>query len=372
MKKKILIVSCASYSSGGKAKFTQLIYDYLKEYSGYNILLLNTERSKRTKKSKVSNAGYLHIFNNDLIRFFDIIINSVRHKFIFLKSLIFDRPDYVQIHTSSYWDFYDNSTYIMVAKIFRIKNILRVGGGGFSNFYNKGNFLSKCYVKLIFSSVDFLICQSEFWKSFFLENNLKKNNIIIIPNFVDFNYWQKSYGKKQTNEMNLLFIPGGDERVKGYYDLLPVFKEISEKTNITMTIVGLNKQIEDEYKYLVDNGKIKIIENISGEIKLEIFKKANIYILPSYLEGFPNTILEAMAAGLPIITTNIPSISAIVENEKNALLVTPGNKKEIKNAILRLYKDNQLCNRMSINNIVKCKQNFDISKIIGYFKTIYD
>ena len=377
MKKKILIVSSASYNSGGKAKFTQLLYDKLKKESKYKVYLINTLRSKFIRRSNpnCSSIGYKYVISNGFIRFIDVIINSFLFKIQFVSKLIKIKPDIVQIHTSSYFDFWDNSIFILIARFFRFKVIVRVGGGAFDKFYLNSSLFIKKIIRRIFLVVDQLIIQSKYWYDFFIQNNLRKHNIIIVPNFVDMNFWNnENYNTaKDVAKFKILFIVGNAEHRKGYHDLMPAFNElINNYHNLHLTLVALGRKLESKYKPLVKMGNLRIINHIQGDSKLKVFKESDVYILPTHSEGFPNTILEAMAAELPIITTNIPQIASFLENGENAILVTPGNKKEIKNAILQFYNDKQLRNRISINNTIKCKKDFDISKIVGYFKTIYD
>ena len=72
------------------------------------------------------------------------------------------------------------------------------------------------------------------------------------------------------------------------------------------------------------------------------FASANLLIHPSYKEGLGSVILEAMAAGLPVIASNTGGIPDIIENEKTGLLIEPGNAQELADAIERLANDQSL------------------------------
>ena len=294
---KILIVSPASYTAGGKARFTQMLYDALKANKKVKVYLLNTTRTKTARRyNNINIFGYKHVLYSGIKRNLEIIINSILFKVKFLFCLLFFKPDFVQVHTSSFFDFWDNSIYIIISKLFYFQTILRVGDGAFDTFYLNSNKLAKKIFKKIISMVDKLVVQTVYWKKFIEKNNLKKNKIIIIPNFVDLKYWSKIKERTfaKNKEFKIVFLTGIDEKVKGYYDLMPAFSELSEKINIKLTIAGLSKKVEDEYKMLIEKKKLIVLDYISGDEKLNVFQNANVFILPTLAyEGFGLIILAS-------------------------------------------------------------------------------
>lgn len=138
MKKKILIVSSCSLHQGGKAKFTYLYYNKLKELDEYDVTLLENTRSRSYHKNQT-------LFNRSL-RAFEIIKNVVIHKLKFLILLIKYTPDYIQIHTSSFFDFWDNTLYVFIANLLSdSKIIVRYGGAVLDKWYYSLNSLQKFF-----------------------------------------------------------------------------------------------------------------------------------------------------------------------------------------------------------------------------------
>lgn len=100
------------------------------------------------------------------------------------------------------------------------------------------------------------------------------------------------------------------------------------------------------------------------------FASANVLIHPSYSEGLGAVILEAMAAGLPVIGSNTGGIPDIIEHEQTGLLVTPGNAKELANAIERLQEDQVL--RQELQNKAKLKvKEFEIPITSKSYQEVY-
>jgi len=113
--------------------------------------------------------------------------------------------------------------------------------------------------------------------------------------------------------------------------------------------------------------KLIIASKLSHSELMGYLKASKIFVLNTGYEGLPHIILEAMACGLPVITTNVGGNPEVIQNEYNGLLVEYNNKEQIKNAILRLWKDENLRNKF-IENGKKTLEKFNLEKMIN--KTI--
>ena len=88
----------------------------------------------------------------------------------------------------------------------------------------------------------------------------------------------------------------------------------------------------------------------NGEALNEIYRMSDIYIIPSYFEGFPRTIWEAMSNGLPVIATKVGSIPFILEERETAILIDSKNVTQIKDAIIKLITNESLRKRLILNS----------------------
>jgi glycosyltransferase involved in cell wall biosynthesis len=369
-----MLINPAFNAMGGKATFARHLYSYLKSRPEYEVTSLENRRSSRKRRNVHPTLGYKAIWNNNLVRFTEVVFRVFWLKIIFIYKILKNKPGVIFLLSSSYLDFLDNSVYIHLAKLFKRKVILRIGGGGFQYFYQNSSRWMKKYILRMIHKSDKLICQSVSWKDFFLSGNFKEDSrIYILPNLIDCSLWplrNNSVPVNNTGDLNILFIPGYQADIKGYNDLLPVFSSLAGVYNIRLIMVGLHHKLNDEYLALQSAGKIELIPEVYGESKHELFIKSDIYVLPSYMEGFPNTLLEAMASGLPILTTNIPSIQAVVNDRENALLIEPGNRDQLKNALTELINTPELRKEMGIRNRKKCEQLYDVSHFPEYLEKI--
>lgn len=140
----------------------------------------------------------------------------------------------------------------------------------------------------------------------------------------DINYTRK-YEIKSV--FTILYL-GRIAKEKGILELLYSVKELkNKKYNFKLEIVGTGEYLE-ESKLLVKSLQIEDIVHFEGAVTVvnevkQYYKKADLFILPSYHEGFARTLYEAMIFGTPILTTFVGGIKAIMKNDYNCLEITP-------------------------------------------------
>jgi len=128
-------------------------------------------------------------------------------------------------------------------------------------------------------------------------------------------------------------------------------------------------EIQNENKDLIESGKL-ILYGKDMDIK-KYLSAADIFVLPSLYEGFGIAILEAMAASLPIIASNVGGIPDLVENNVNGYLVEPGNSTKLYECINKLAVSSDIRNRMGRENIIKAEL-FTLEKMQKKFYELYD
>jgi L-malate glycosyltransferase len=103
----------------------------------------------------------------------------------------------------------------------------------------------------------------------------------------------------------------------------------------------------------------------------ELLACCDISVLTSESEGFPNAVLEAMAARLPVIATSVGGVPEVIENEVTGLLVAPGNPTAISAAILRLLNDQDLCRRLADAGHERVVERFSFGRLINSLESLY-
>ncbi|HPP86887.1 MAG TPA: glycosyltransferase [bacterium] len=212
------------------------------------------------------------------------------------------------------------------------------------------------------------------------QNNIQQNKILKIYNGIDIKKYSQKIGedKKQKikeelnikNEIVLLTIARLEKR-KGLNYLIEAVEKL-RKINIKLLIVGAGK----EYKNLTKQVEIlkltnKVLFTGAKQNVNEILQIADLFIMPSISEGLGIAIIEALAAGVPVIATNTGGIPEIVENNVNGILVEPQNSDALANAILKILTDGELLNFLKSNAQNSVCQKFDIREIIKIYQELY-
>ncbi len=115
---------------------------------------------------------------------------------------------------------------------------------------------------------------------------------------------------------------------------------------------------------------LDIAENVYGEEKIKRFKQADLFVLPSLSEGLPLVLLEAMAAKLPIIATDVGDCRRLIEEAACGVVVKPGNVKELSSAILKMIKDKNLM-KVGENGYKFVRKNYSWEKVASTYQKNY-
>ncbi|WP_266364905.1 glycosyltransferase family 4 protein [Tellurirhabdus rosea] len=274
----------------------------------------------------------------------------------FIKILRYKEIKIIHLHGAAYGSFYRLFIIWFISKkIFNKKTIYHSHGSEFKKFYLNSNALIKKLITLFINDVDYVICLSESWRSFF-QINFNCKVIEVLENIIE----PPRFNKKKTNDsvLILLFLGLIGPR-KGIFDLIEAIKNNKDIfTGKIKLIIGGNGEIEKLLSYIHRYELEDIIEYrgwVSGDLKHELLSQSNIYILPSYNEGLPLSVLEAMSYRLPVISTPVGGISEIVHNGVNGFLVNPGDKLEIAKCISTFLNNPALIEKMG-------ESSYDISK----------
>jgi glycosyltransferase involved in cell wall biosynthesis len=290
-----------------------------------------------------------------------------------MVKLLTDREiEIVHIHGASLGSFYRKYLIFLIVKYcFRKKVIYHIHGGGYKEFFENSSPRIQKAIRFMIGKVDLLICLSEKWKQFF-GSTFEIRKIAVVNNVVL--PLSNPKALKESKRLELLFLGLiGDN--KGIFDLLKVIKNHRIRfQNRLFLRVGGNGEVE-RLKKTIKEYCLESLVSFEGwvgkERKDQLFRTSNAYILPSYLEGQPLSILEAMNYGLPIISTRVGGIPDILNTYENGLLVEPGDHEGLALALNLFMKNSKLLqnySRRSREGIV----DFYPDKVFKDLAVLYD
>jgi glycosyltransferase involved in cell wall biosynthesis len=167
---------------------------------------------------------------------------------------------------------------------------------------------------------------------------------------------------------------GGLAKSKGTYDLLDVVAKLKDK-QIHMGWVFIGGGDRAQFQSLAEQKGIADRVLFTGAIpepdKWQYLLHASVFALPSYAEGQPLSILEAMAVGLPIISTRVGSIPEVIEHEISGILIEPGNQEGLALAIDRLFRHPDERARIGREARSIVNERHDIQKMFAQLANIY-
>lgn len=279
--------------------------------------------------------------------------SKVRKLFQYLKALVifiwwmlFHREiKIVHVHGASNASFWRKRIIINIAKFFGKKVVLHCHGAMFQVFYKQ----HPEAVRRTIEKCDCIIALSEYWQQWFTSTfNCRK--VVVIKNVI-----KKPLIKKVPHDKFTLLFLGILGQRKGIFDLLDVIashkQEFADKF---MLYLGGNGEVE-KVKSIIAQRRISDIVNyegwVSGDKKSALLNAADAYILPSYYEGLPISILEAESYSLPIISTKVGGIPEIVNDGENGFLFEPGDKQAMYDAIVKLMQDKDLATEMGQESV---------------------
>ncbi|PIR97611.1 MAG: hypothetical protein COT91_00465 [Candidatus Doudnabacteria bacterium CG10_big_fil_rev_8_21_14_0_10_41_10] len=147
-------------------------------------------------------------------------------------------------------------------------------------------------------------------------------------------------------------------------------KLIAEKPDLQFVLIGRSGPDKKKIKLLAEKLGDKFIIRENLDQASQYLKAFDIFVLPSVKEGLPYTILEAMAAGLPIVATKVSGVPDVLEHERSALLVEPANSDKLVDSIHLLLSSEQLINTLSTNAKNRVA-DFSLDKMVAETKNIY-
>lgn len=307
MNKKIFFLGALkSQTSDGSVGGTYVASSSLAEYllqSGYDIIPLNTTYKINSVGSKISTFKK---FKTILIRNLGFLFKVASNR----------KAKTILIFVSAGNSYMEKIPIIFISRICR-KKIILLPRSGFVQLDYKKKFYRKI-VDYVNNKSDFIICQSQHWKTFFLNNGINCSKLLVIEN------WYPTEQLKISRKMSspkysrgsffkIIFI-GRIEKGKGIDDLISFAENYSGFHSFKIDIYGAGTY-EEVLKKKVEEKKLNNIIQFKGWLnsdkKLHTINKYQIGVFTSRFEGYPNSLLDYIFAKVPILTTDLNSIKAV-------------------------------------------------------------
>jgi glycosyltransferase involved in cell wall biosynthesis len=210
------------------------------------------------------------------------------------------------------------------------------------------------------------------WKEWVL-SIVPEANVCTIPNACSDSVRSGIARSIDQTGKSVLFV-GRLEKEKGFADLLLAVAQIRKRVPGIRLVCGGTGNESEVKSWIETTGVGDLVELrgwISGTIKQECFEHAALLALPSYIENLPMVIIEAMAAGLPVVASAVGGIPDVIEAGKEGLLVEPGDVGELADAIACLLQNQSIRTSMALNARQKYESHYSPQCVIPRVELIY-
>lgn len=291
----------------------------------------------------------------------------------FFWELLFFKPDLIHVHSAFGASFYRKMPFVYLASWLGIPVVNHVHGSELGRFYQEASEIKRSIVRAFYDRCCRVIVLSDYWKTQ-LSEFISSEKIEVIENYSI--PARKSGDPRETDGRMVLFLGFLSER-KGCMDIPKVAAQVSKAIDHVQFILAGSGRPEDiqriktlaqEYgsaDYLVFPGWVK------GAQKDELLRKASVFFLPSYAEGMPMSILEAMGYGLPIVSTTVGGIPQLVTDGENGFLCKPGDADGMANAVIALLKNFVLRKKMGSKSLDVAKSTYSIDRHCSRLMELY-
>lgn len=344
---KIILVSPIPPPAGGIATWTKMLLDS-KQCSENDVQLVNTavigNRTKNLKKKNIL---------SELKRTYSILSN-LKRKLKNTESAI--------IHLNCPCSKTGLIRDYLCAKIAKKnrKNKLVVHYRCDVTYMVKGK-IALFFFKKLTKKADKIITLNEVSKKYI--NDILNIDSVILPNFIDDNNFELNTESSISEKIGVILYAGHVTKQKGCDTIIEIAKELPQ---IEFRLVGY---ISDEIKNIPRTENVKLLGEMSKEETLMEMKKADIFLFPTHTEGFPNVVVEAMASGLPVISTTVGAIPDMLE-EHGGILINDFNSRKYVEAIKNL-QDKKIRKEISEWNKNKVKRCYIKDEVINQLFEIY-
>lgn len=262
------------------------------------------------------------------------------------------------------------SLMVVIAKrLYRIQAV--VSPRGFEDFHFKG--IKRGFQKFIYGRADVILIQSEGIRKAFIENAQKnfseayvaqlKKKIRIFPNGIVVPHTHPA--KISTRRKQIVFV-GRLEPIKGVNNLVNAFRSCNK--DVQLLIVGEGSMRKDLEK-MAAGLNVQFAGKLNETQIAGILRESKLLVLPSLSENFPNVILEAFCAGVPVIASSVGAIPELVKEGVTGYKVPPANEKVLAERINKILAEADKLDQMG-ENAYREAGKYDWSNIIARFDTI--
>ncbi len=303
------------------------------------------------------------------IAIIDRVYRSIIRLFFLIKLLFLNKYDGVIIFSGSGVSFLERIIASIICRMFRVPTVFFIVSGRFINDV-KSNIFTIFLSKILLKVPNFLVASGKQWINLFKRLKISSEKVVLIHSWLppSFKFAGEPKNYDFSKPISFIFL-GWVIKEKGVNEIITAIERLQVKFQFNFIFVGGGTLLDELQEKVTNLGWDKFV-SFKGwisddEVKKKLLKSSDVFVLPSYAEGFPMSLIEAMALGLPSICTDVGGISDSLHNEVNGFLIPPRQTEPLIKAMKAYLKDPSLIHKHSISAIETAKKNHDQEKNCG-------
>jgi glycosyltransferase involved in cell wall biosynthesis len=337
---RILLVGPMPPTKGG---ITTFMLNLMGSYLNKEFEFVPYTTTRPPKRDVIDNWGYGAVLRGGPVRTFQGILLTIGRLIAFPYFVISRGIDLVQIQASDYQVFWEAVVFAILARAMDRPVLLRLGGS-FDLFHGGSPRLIQRWIATALRIPQYVIAQSQYAEDY-LRRAGRTGKTVVLPNWIrDPNLAPKTT-TRSTNPI-CLFIASNEARRKGVEEVIEAMRQLDASgCGARFHLVAMTPSLADRVRAI----RLNNIHAMEGPVEhsrvLELMRAADVFLLPSHGEGFPNSLVEAMAARMACVVTPVGAVPEMVA-DGGALVVPVGDASALRGAIEQLACDPALRRRL--------------------------
>ena len=298
------------------------------------------------------------------------VVRAVVRLFPYVVRLfrVMGTADIVHVMANSGWSWHlFAAPAIMVARWRGVPSVVNYRGGEAATFLAASHAL----VRFILRRSSALVVPSRYLHEVFSTHRIESD---IVPNIIDLERFRPRTEPRSRNALHIL-VPRNLEPI---YDVATALHalQILRRTlpQVRMTVAGSGPEREQLERLASELGVADAVEfcgRVERDVMASLYRDADVVVNPSLVDNMPNSVLEALASGVPVVSTNVGGIPCIVRDGATALLVPPGAPAELAAAVRRVLEDAALAAELRQNGLRDVRQ-YAWSQVRDQWARVYE
>ncbi len=297
----------------------------------------------------------------------------------FVLIVLQSRCRIVHVKTSSGVNFYQNGLYAFIARLLGRRVILQIHGGGFPDYYQQSSRLRQAIVRRLLNFPQVLLVLSPWWADYF--NKLTGREAMVAPNAT----YTRIYSQAQPDRKRFGIPPGriailfmgtrdrATEAAKGIFELLDAMADLCQRyPQLFLVVAGNGSHRKEIEQVLGKEGKCWLSAGvITLDVKPELYQSIDLFVLPSHYENMPNSLIEAMAAGVPAIATAVGAIPEMIQDGVSGFVIPSQDAQALAARIECLITDATLYKSIAAAAAQAAAEKYDMAVLQQILLDVY-